>query len=162
MTRLKLYGILTLIEILLGLAYGFLWHNRLPVDYLLAVAFCVAFTVLFVFPKSQRKTLVKLIESLVLSLLLMAVSLRTLEGVNRLHAELIGEYDVVVEIVYGRGGGSATFTTPLGNEGSVDLHDYRPIVFDDEEHVVAGDTIRVREYKGLFNEVYYIFVEEVS
>ena len=75
-------------------------------------------------------------------------------------AACVGEYDVIVEYVNGRGGGYADFTTPQGNEGSVDLHDYRLIIFDDD-YVGVGDTIRVREYKGIFNELYYVFVEEI-
>ena len=103
----------------------------------------------------------KLIEILVLSLLAMSVFILVFSFGNQLRGEFIDEYDVIVEYVNGRGGGIAEFTTPQGKEGRVNLHDYRPIIFDDNNYVEVGDKIRVREYKGVFNQFYYVFVEEI-
>ena len=160
MKKIWIYFILIIFEIALGLAYGFLLQNTVPVEVCLFVAFLVPFFVISISSKSQREVYVKLIEVLVLSLLLMAVFIAVFFGGNQFRGEFIGEYDVIVEYVNGRGGGYADFTTPQGNEGSVDLHDYRPIIVDDD-YVDVGDTIRVREYKGILNELYYVFVEEI-
>ena len=154
------YSILIIFEIVLGLAYGFLLQNVIPVEVCLFVAFLVPFFVISISSKKQRDVYVKLIETSVLSLLLVAVFIAVIFGGNQLRGEFIGEYDVIVEYVNGRGGGYANFTTPQGNEGSVDLHEYRPIILDDD-YVDVGDTIKVREYKGFFNELYYVFVEEI-
>ena len=151
--------ILIIFEIVLGFAYGFLLQNIIPAEVCLFVAFLVPFFVIAISFKNQRKVYVKMIETFVLSLLLMAVFIAVFFGVNQWRGEFIGEYDVIVEYVNGRGGGYADFTTPQGNEGRVDLHDYRPIIVD--AYVDVGDTIRVREYKGIFNELYYVFVEEI-
>ena len=151
--------ILIIFEIVLGFAYGFLLQNIIPAEVCLFVAFLVPFFVISISSKSQREVYVKLIETSVLSLLLAAVFIAVFFGGNQFRGEFIGEYDVIVEYVNHRGGGYADFTTPQGNEGSVDLHDYRPIIVDD--YVDVGDTIRVREYKGIFNELYYVFVEEI-
>lgn len=161
------YSILIIFEIVLGFAYGFLLQNIIPAEVCLFVAFLVPFFVISISSKSQREVYVnqrevyvKLIETSVLSLILAAVFIAVFFGGNQFRGEFIGEYDVIVEYVNGKGGGYADFTTPQGNKGSVDLHDYRPIIVDDD-YVAVGDTIRVREYKGLFKELYYIFVEEI-
>ncbi len=160
MKKVWIYIILIIFEITLGLAYGFLLQNTVPVEVCLFIAFLVPLFIISVSFKKQRDMYVRLIEVLVLSLLSMAVFIAVFFGGNQLRGEFIGEYDVIVECVNGRGGGYADFTTPQGDEGRVDLHDYRPIIVNDD-YVDVGDTIRVREYKGLFNEVYYVFVEEI-
>ena len=154
------YGLLIFFETVLGLSYGFLLQNIIPVEVCLFIAFLVPFFVIAISFKNQREVYVKMIETFFLSLLLMAVFIAVFFCGNQWRGEFIGEYDVIVEYVNGRGGGYAHFTTPQGNEGSVDLHDYRPIIGDDD-YVDVGDTIRVREYKGIFNELYYVFVEEI-
>ena len=83
-------------------------------------------------------------------------------GINQLRGEFIGEYDVVVEDVYVKGGGSACCTTPQGEEGIVAFDDFRLIISDDDDVVEVGDTIKVRQYKGLFDKIYYVFVEEIG
>ena len=160
MKKVWIYIILIIFEITLGLVYGFLLQNTIPVEVCLFIAFLVPFFTISVSLKKQRDMYVKLIEVLALSLFSMAVFIAVFFGGNQLRGEFIGEYDVIVEYVNGKGGGYADFKTPQGEEGSVDLHDYRPIIIDDD-YVDVGDTIRVREYKGLFNEIYYVFVEEI-
>ena len=160
MKKVWTYIILIIFEIALGLAYGFLLQNIIPVEICLFIAFLVPFFYHSCFLKKQRDMYVKLIEVLTLSLFSMAIFIGAFFGGNQLRGEFIGEYDVVVEYVNGKGGGYADFKTPQGEEGRVDLHDYRPIIIDDD-YVDVGDTIRVRKYKGFFNEIYYVFVEEI-
>lgn len=160
MKKVWIYIILIIFEIALGLAYGFLLQNIIPIEVCLFIAFFVPFLSYLFLLKKQQDVYVKLIEVSVLSLLSMAVFITMFFGGNKLHGKFIDEYDVIVEYVNGKGGGYADFTTPQGNEGRVDLHDYRPIIVDDD-YVDVGDTIRIREYKGLFNEFYYVFVEEI-
>ena len=154
------YIILIFFEIALGLAYGLLLQSIVPTESYLIAAIGVPFIVLFLSWKNGRRAIEELAAALFLSLLLLAVSVGAFFCVNQLHGEFIDEYDVVVEYVNTRGGGYATFTTPNGKEGSADLHDYRLIVFNDD-YVDIGDTIRVQEYKGIFNETYYVFLDEI-
>jgi hypothetical protein len=111
--------------------------------------------------KNQEKIWGKLLRILVLALFLALLSFITFRLVNNTNGKLIGEYEVVVEAVYGRGGGTADFTSPYGTTESVELHDYRLIYFDEDDFVDVGDTIKVREYKGIFGVSYYVFVEEI-
>ena len=161
MSLLLTIVLLALSEIVLGCLYGFLLQNVIPYGLLLAVAYILPFTLLLIFWKNRRdKTVVNIVEAAVLSLLLCIVALSTYDAGNHLHAEMTAQYDVVVESVYGRGGGSAAFTTPDGHSAEVDLHDYRVVLTGD--YVEVGDTIRVQEYCGLFQQPYYVFVEEVE
>ena len=160
MKKSWIYIVLAVFEMAFGLAYGFLLQNVLTFEFCLIVAFIVPFTVLSISFKESRDTIVNWKKLLLLSLFLMLVFSFVFFKGNQLHGEFIDEYDVTVEYVNYRGGGYANFTTPQGKEGSVDLHDYRPIIIDDDR-VDLGDKIRVREYKGIFNEYYYVFVEEI-
>jgi|GEM_PF-2673652 len=160
MKKTYIYVTLVVFEIALGLAYGFLLQNIVPIDFCFAVAFTIPFTVLFISSKEKQDMITKCIETLILSLFLMLVFIAVFVGGNKLHGDFIAEYDVVVEQINGRGGGEAIFTTPQGDQESVELHDYRLIIFDKKDCVEIGDTIRVREYKGIFNKPFYDIVEE--
>ena len=138
----------------------FFLQNIISVEICLFIAFFVPFFIISISLKNEQDLHIKIIEVLFLSLLLMAVFMAVFLGGNQLRQDFIAEYDVTVEFVNGRLGGCAYFTTPQGNECSVELHDYRPI-FVDDDYVSVGDTIRVREYKGLFNDIYYVFIEEI-
>lgn len=154
-------GLTVLLEIILGCLYGFWLQNAIPYELFLCVAYIFPFVLLLLLWKNRRdKTLVKIIEVAALSLLLCIVAPITYDVGNHLSSEMTAQYDVVVESVYGRGGGSATFTTPDGRSAEVDLHDYRVVLVDD--YVEVGDTIRVQEYCGLFQQPYYVFVEEIG
>ena len=161
MKKVCIYIILIIFEIALGISYGLLLQNIIPFGVCLLIAFFVPFLALSISFINKRDIYVKLIEILVLSLLAMSVFILVFSFGNQLRGEFIDEYDVIVEYVNGRGGGIAEFTTPQGKEGRVNLHDYRPIIFDDNNYVEVGDKIRVREYKGVFNQFYYVFVEEI-
>ncbi len=160
MMKKWIYVVLIVFEIALGLAYGLLLKNIVSIDICLITAFTIPFVVLFASSKSRQDMVIKLSEVLLASFLLTAVAVGVFSYGNQLRGEFIGEYDVIVEYVSGRGGGYADFTTPQGKAGCVDLYEYRPVIFDDD-CVDVGDTIRVREYNGLFNEHYYVFVEEI-
>ena len=132
MKKSWVYIILIIFEIVLGFAYGFWLQNIISYGVCCFIAFLVPFFVISISSKNQRDVYVKLIEILVLSIFSIAVFLTVFVYGNQLRGDFIDEYDVVVEYVSGRGGGFASFTTPQGNEGSADLHDYRPIIVDDD------------------------------
>lgn len=153
--------ILIFFEIALAMAFGFLLQDIMPIELCFAIAFLVPLFVICVSSKKSENIWIKLIEVLVLSFLSMALFMSIYICGNEVYGEYIDEYEVVVEFVDGRGGGYADFTTPRGTKGSVGLHDYR-LVMDDDDYVAVGDTIRVREYKGLFKKLFYVFVEEIQ
>ena len=163
MKKLYLYVILILFEIAFGLIYGFILQNVFSIETYLIIAFLIPFVLLTASSrKNQGKIIEKVIKILILSLLLTVLSFASYFFCNRTNGEFVDEYEVVVEYVGGRGGGSASFRTPNGEYGDVDLHDYRPILTDEDEYVSVGDIIRVQEYKGIFGMPYYVFVEEVN
>ena len=159
MKKWWVYIILIIFEMALVLAYGFLLQSVIPFGICLFIAFLVPLFIMFVSLKEQRDLYAKMIEALTFSLFSTAVFIGVFFCGNQLHRDFIDEYDVIVEYVNGRGGGYADFVTPQGDEGRVDLHDYRLVIVD-HDYVDVGDTIRVREYKGLFNRLFYVFVEE--
>ena len=161
MKKVWVYLVLIIYEILLGLAYGLLLKNFVSIEICIIAAFGVPFAVFFMSLKNKKGTIRDLSEMIFASLLLTAVAIGVFTYGNQLHGEFVGEYNVVVEYMKARGGGYAEFINPQGKEGRVDLNDYRPIIFDDEDCVDDGDTIRVREYKGVFDETYYVFIEEI-
>lgn len=161
MKKVWIYIILIVFEITLALAYGFWLQNIVPIGFCFNSAIAIPFTVLLISFKEKQNMIIKCKISLFFSLVLMSVFLIVFFGFNKLHGEFIDEYDVVVEYVNYRGGGCADFTTPQGDEGSVELHDHRPIIIDDD-CVEVGDLIRVQEYKGIFNQTYYVFIDEIQ
>ena len=98
------YGLLIFFETVLGLSYGFLLQNIISVEVCLFIAFLVPFFVIAISFKNQREVYVKMIETFFLSLLLMAVFIAVFFCGNQWRGEFIGEYDVIVEYVNGRGG----------------------------------------------------------
>ncbi len=161
MKKAWIYLSVTAFEMALGLVYGFWLQRLLPVAVWLAVAFLVPFAV-FGLRSQTRDSAARWVEVIAVSVLFAAVSPLTFSLGNRIGSTFVGEHDVVVEYVIGRGGGTATFTMPNGRVGEVELHDYRPVLSDDANFVDVGDTIRVREYRGLFQLTYYTFVEETE
>lgn len=161
MSLLLIIGLITLSEIVFGFLYGFWLQYLIPYELFLTVAFVIA-VILFLslWKHHHGKTMIKVVEIFALSMLLLVVAPITYDAGNRLSKEMITQYDVVVESVYGRGGGRAEFTAPDGCSAEVELHDYRVVLTD--EYVEVGDTIRVQEYRGLFKQPYYVFVEEIQ
>ena len=152
--------ILLIFGIASALVYGFFGQNVIPFYVCVISTFLIPFLFLFA-SLNKRDQQKKWMDIIALSLLSMAVFVVSFSGVNQLHGEFVGEYDVVVEDVYYRSGGSAYFTTPQGEDGVVDLNDHRLVISDDDDVVDVGDTIKVRQYKGLFDKIYYVFVEEI-
>ena len=162
MKNTLVYVILFLSEIILGLTYGFLFRNVFPIEPYLAIAFLVPFIVLvFSSRKDNGKIRVRLLTILVVALLFAMECFLIFISVNNIKGEFIGEYEVIVEDRSGKGSGSAGFLSPHGTYEQVDLHDYRIIWTDEDDYVDVGDRIRVREYKGIFDMSFYVFVEEI-
>lgn len=162
MKNLYLYVILILFEIAVALTYGFILQNIISTETCLSIAFLVPFILLVAFSKKdQEKIQVKVLKTLVVALFFALSSSLIFYSVNGLNGELIGEYEVIVENVSGKAGGSAGFISPYGTHQTVELHDYRPIYTDEDDYVAVGDTIKVREFKGIFGRSYYVFVEEI-
>ena len=144
-----------------ALVYGFFGQNVIPFAVCVMSTFLIPFLILFI-RLNKRDQHKKWLDIVALSLLSMAVFIVSFSGINQLRGEFIGEYDVVVEDVYVKGGGAACFTTPQAEEGIVEFDDFRLIISDDDDVVEVGDTIKVRQYKGLFDKIYYVFVEEIG
>ena len=157
MKKVLLFAMLTIFEIALAIAYGFLLQDVIPIYICLPVAFLFPFTVVHIAFKNKKDIPMKVLEAVVISLLLVSVAATAFSFTNQIEGEFIDEYDVIVELVSGRGGVYADFTTPDGREGRVNLNDYR-IIREDDDYVRVGDIIRVQEYKGVFNRSYYVFV----
>lgn len=157
------YLSLVFFEIAFAFAYGFLLQNTISVEIAFLLAFCIPLIVLIAFSKnSQDKIKKKLLTALVISLLLGILFLGVLTLGNQLYGEFVAEYTVVVESVHGKGGSTAEFTAPDGDYASVDLHDYRIILTEQDDYVTAGDVIKIQEYKGIFGQPFYKFVEKLS
>jgi len=112
--------------------------------------------------KNIENIVVGLIEYIAVGLIVLVIAFTVFFDLNRISGSFVAEYDVEVQDVYGRDGGRAYFTTPDGREGDVPLNDYRIIIPDDADMVEPGDTIRVKEYIGIFGSPYYDFVEEIK
>ena len=162
MKKLLLYVILILFEIAAVLAYGFIFRDIISIETCLIIAFFIPFILFVIFYGKEQGTIKsKLLKIVLLSLCFVLFFIVIFFSVNNIDSKFVGEYEVVVEYIGGGSGNSASFTTPDGEYGSVDLHDYRPILTDEDEYVTVGDTIRIKEYKGVFGFSYYVFVEEV-
>ena len=162
MKKTIIYVILALFEITLGLTYGFLLRNVFSIEVCLVIAFLVPFIVILFFSrKDNGKIGARFLKILVIALLFTMACCVIFIFANNIKGELIGEYEVIVEDISAKGGGSAGFISPHGTYEYVDLHDYRIILTDEDDYVDVGDTIRVREYMGIFDMNYYVFIEEM-
>ena len=162
MKKTIIYVILALFEITLGLIYGFILKNIFSIEICLAIAFLVPFVLVLAFSKKENDKMgAKFLKIFVIALVFAMVCGTIFISANAIKGEFIGEYEVVVESISGHGGGRAGFTSPYGTYEYVDLNDYRIILTDEDDYVDVGDTILVKEYKGIFDMHYYIFVEEI-
>ncbi len=145
--------------------YGLLLNSIMAFPVFLLISTVSPFVVMIIFNEknSTSKPTSIALKSLVISIALMLVSVGVYNVGNRItYNDYLGEYKVVVKSLNGKGGGTAGFTDPDGEYGNVDLNDYRWFYFDDDDIVEEGDTILVQKYIGFFNEVYYVFVDEVK
>lgn len=154
------YLVIALCAVILPLAYGFtvggmptIWHR---IGQTLFLGGLFAFMIRRNFFESVWK---RLFLILVVTVLSTTGSWAVYFYVNSLQGTFVSEYDAVVTDAYYRGGGTASFQNPKGEERAVDLHDHRLIVLDDS-YVKVGDTIRVREYVGLFDVPFCTLAEQ--
>lgn len=154
------YLVIALCAVILPLAYGFtvggmptIWHRIVQTLFLGGL---FAFMIRRNFFESVWK---RLFLILVVTVLSTTGSWAIYFYVNSLQGTFVSEYDAVVTDAYYRGGGTASFQNPKGEERAVDLHDHRLIVLDDS-YVKVGDTIRVREYVGLFDMPFCTLAEQ--
>lgn len=154
------YLVIALCAVILPLAYGFtvggmptIWQRIVQTLFLGSL---FAFMIRRNFFESVWK---RLFLILVVTVLSTTGSWAVYFYVNSLQGTFVSEYDAVVTDAYYRGGGTASFQNPKGEERAVDLHDHRLIVLDDS-YVKVGDTIRVREYVGLFDVPFCTLTEQ--
>ena len=154
------YLVIALCAVILPLVYGFT-VGGMPTEWHVAVQ-TLLFGGLFSF-MTRRNSFESLWKRLCITLLVTVLAVvgswAVYFHVNSLQSAFIAEYDAVVTDVYGRGGGRAYFLNPDGAERATDLHDHRLIVLDDN-YVKIGDTIRVREYVGLFDVPFCTLAEQ--
>ena len=154
------YLVIALCAVILPLVYGFT-VGGMPTEWHFAVQ-TLLFGGLFSF-MTRRNSFESLWKRLCLILLVTVIAVVGSWGIyiytNSLQCTFVSEYDAVVTDTYYRGGGTAWFYNPQGEERAVDLHDHRLIVTDDS-HVEIGDTIRVREYVGLFDVPFCTLAEQ--
>lgn len=152
---------LILAEAVLGIVYGISPKNRSSTLVSFAVGAVIAFGVLLFCALKKHRISEIIVDVTVFSLIIGIIPFIFCTVVNQIDGKLVAEYTVTVERISGRGSGSASFYTPDGDYGTVNLYDHRIMILDGEEFVDVGDKIKVREYIGIFKDTYYIFVEEV-
>ena len=140
------------------LVYGLLLNSFLPIGILFFIALGIAFCVNMIFYKKLSFNN-KMVFVAICSLILAVLSIFLYDGLNRISSDLIAEYEVEVEETSAWIDKYAYFTDPAGRYVKVALNDYRPILTD--EYISEGDVIKVREYVGLFGDVFYVFMEKV-
>lgn len=152
---------LILAEAVLGIVYGLSPQNRVSSLVTFAAGGAIAFGFLLTCALKKHKLKEIIVDVTVFSLIIGIIPFIFCTEVNQIDGKLVAEYTVTVERISGRGSGSASFYTPDGDYGTVNLHDHRIMILDGEEFVDVGDKIKVQEYIGIFKKKYYVFVEEV-
>jgi len=154
------YLVIALCAVILPLVYGFT-VGGMPTEWHFAVQ-ALLFGGLFSF-MTRRNSFESLWKRLCLTLLVTVIAVVGSWGIyiytNSLQCTFVSEYDAVVTDTYYRGGGTAWFYNPQGEERSVELHGDSLSVTSDS-HVEIGDTIRVREYVGLFDVPFCTLAEQ--
>ena len=154
------YLVIALCAVILPLVYGFAvggmpteWHFALQ-----TLLFAGLFS--FMVRRNSFDSLWKrLCLTLLVTVLAVAGSWAFYFHVNNLQSTFVAEYEATVNDVYYRGEGTAYFLNPDGEARAADLQDRRWVVTDDS-YVKIGDTIRVREYKGLFDVPFCTLAEQ--
>lgn len=155
------YLVIALCAVILPLAYGFtvggmptIWHRIVQTLFLGGL---FAFMIRRNFFESVWK---RLFLILVVTVLSMTGGWAVYFYVNSLQGTFVSEYDAVVTHTdYYRFSGTAWFQNPKGEERSIGLHGDSLSVTSDS-HVEIGDTIRVREYVGLFDVPFCTLTEQ--
>ena len=97
---------------------------------------------------------------LIVSVLFGVLAAGTFEVGNKIYGGYVDEYCVEVEHITGRGN-DAIVRLPNGESATVRVNK-KLMYFDESEYVDEGDIILVQEYKGLFGNSFYVFVEEIE
>ncbi len=154
---LKHYVILLVVAIVTTLGYGFLIGGELSDYFYIFESITLVALALLLSRKTLNKKFVEQFTEImiVVALIVLFVSTGSYRVVNEFSGELVAEYDAKVTETNGRGGHTAYFIDSQGNEGSVYYETWFKIFIGEDEYPCEGDTIHVREYKGLFGKTFY-------
>ena len=141
--------------------YGLLLNSFLTKGIFFFIAFGIAFCLNMIFYKKlpYKDKVNRILWILICALVLAILSSLIYGGINRMSGEFVAEYEVEAIDCNHRNGGKAYFNDRNGRYSSVELHDYR-IVIPDDDYVKEGDIICVREYVGFFGETFFVLVEQ--
>ena len=156
------YIVLAAVEVAFAFIYGFFLQEHIPFLGFLIWAVSVPFLALMIHAFVSKKILGhEIVIILIVSVLFGVLAAGTFEVGNKIYGEYIGEYVVVVTDIRGYHNEEATVRLPNGESASIDI-DSKLMYFDESEYVDEGDMILVQEYKGLFGNSFYVFVEEIE
>ena len=153
---LKHFALLLIVGVSTTLVYGFLVGGELSIYYYIFESIIlIATSLLFARKNITKKFVAQISEMMVMVGLIIGISAFSYTIVNDFSGELVAEYDAKVTETNGRGGHTAYFIDSQGNEGSVYYETWFKIFIGEDEYPCEGDTIHVREYKGLFGKAFY-------
>ena len=154
---LKHFVLLLIVGISTTLGYGFLIGGELSIYYYIFESIIlIATSLLFARKNITKKFVAQISEIIAMIILVIAISWFTYDVVNDFSAELVAEYDTKISVFEGgHRRHIAYFTDSQGNEGSITYHRNNFLIINRGEYPFEGDTIHVREYKGLFGVTFY-------
>ena len=154
------YLAVMLCALVLILVYGFTFGGQLSVWHgtvLFVVYFCV-FSVCY-----RRQTFVRLLtrlgKAVAVSAIATVLSVVLYGTFNCMSGELVMEYDAVVTFADYWRGSTVYFDNPDGENRYIHLDDYSPFKTEGDYLYNVGDTVHVREYRGIFDVPYCIAAE---
>ena len=154
------YIVLAAVEVAFAFIYGFFLQEQIPFLGFLVWAVIVPFIALMIQAFVSKKILGhEIVIILVYSVFFGILAIGTFEFGNKIYGEYVDEYCVEVEHI-GRDN-DARVRLPSGESATVRI-DGKLFYFDESEYVDEGDMILVQEYKGLFGNSFYVFVEEIE
>ena len=153
---LKHFILLLIVGISTTLGYGFLIGGELSIYYYIFESITlIATSLLFARKNINKKFVAQISEITAMIILVIAISLFSYNVVNDFSGELVAEYDTKISVHYGGRHHIAYFTDSQGNEGSIYYNRELFYANNYDLYPYEGDTIHVREYKGLFGLPYY-------
>jgi|GEM_PF-1247216 len=131
------------------------WHGAV-----LFVAYTCIFSVCY-----SRQTFTRLLtrlgKTVAVALIAMVLSVVLYGTINCMSGDFMMEYDAVVTHADYWRGRTLYFDNPNGENRYVNLYDYDPFKEDDDDYLFGiGDTVRVREYRGLFDAPFCLLTEK--
>ncbi len=157
------YCIVWIVTTTLTLIYGFIIGGELA-DYLLIIMFSICFSVLAILNRKQyeKNGVRKVIKTMLVSIVMVALSAYIYYGVNRLGNTPTTTYETTVtDVFYNRGGTiDLYFNDPSGNEKYAEHFDLNHLKFvlEEDDTIKKEDTIQINEYTGLFGIEYCVLV----